>query len=259
MGERTKYAPGTFSWADLSTTDQPAAKQFYSALFGWDAEDMPVGEGVSYSMMHVDGKRVAAIAPQPQPQRDAGAPPAWQSYVTVQDADAAVARAKELGGGAHTDAFDVMDAGRMAVLQDPQGAYFMVWEPRANIGAQLVNGPGLLSWNELYTPDMQAASTFYGELFGWTTAPFENSPAPYLIITNGESGNGGICPSQPPGAPPYWLVYFGVEELDAALEKVGELGGSVMAGPIDIQIAKIAVVADPQGAAFALYDGQFTP
>ena len=201
MGERSEYAPGTFCWTDLSTTDQPGAKAFYGGLLGWEAEDMPVGEGVFYSMMRLGGKNVAAIAPQPQQQRDAGAPPAWQSYVSVEDADAAVERAKALGGTAHAPPFDVMEAGRMAVLQDPQGAFFMVWQPRAHFGAQLVNEPGALAWNELASPDTDASSAFYGELFGWTIAPFEGSPEPYLSIKNGNANNGGIRPLSPPDLP----------------------------------------------------------
>ena len=259
MAERSKYAPGTFSWADLATTEQPAAKAFYSALFGWEAEDVPAGEGVFYSMMRLDGKSVAAIAPQPQQQREAGAPPAWQSYVTVDDADAAVARAKELGGTAHTEAFDVMQAGRMAVLQDPHGAFFLIWQPREHIGAALVNSPGTLTWNELSSPDFDVAKTFYGGLFGWTFAPFEGSPEPYLLIQNGDRGNGGIRPLTPPGVPPHWLVYFGVADLDAALAKLEELGGTRVTEPIDIQVGKIAIVRDPQGAHFAFYAGEFTP
>ena len=259
MGERTEYAPGTFCWVDLTTTDQDAAKAFYTGLFGWEAQDMPVGEDAYYSMQRLDGKDVAAIAPQPQQQRDAGVPPTWNSYVSVQDADATADRAKELGGTVHAPAFDVMEAGRMAVIQDPQGAFFMVWQPREHFGAALVNAPGALVWNELGSPDLDASTAFYSALFGWTIAPFEGSPEPYLSIKNGDANNGGIRPLTPPGAPPHWLVYFGVEDLDAALAKVQELGGIKHAGPIDIQIAKIAVVADPQGAIFALYAGQLEP
>lgn len=259
MGERTQFAPGTFSWADLATTDQAAAKEFYSGLFGWVAQDMPVGEGVFYSMMSLDGKSVAAIAPQPQQQRDAGAPPSWQSYVTVEDADAVVERATELGGTAHAPAFDVMEAGRMAVLQDPHGAFFMIWQPRQHIGASLVNAPGALSWNELASPDFDVATAFYGGLFGWTFAPLEGSPEPYLLIQNGERGNGGVRPLMPPGVPPHWLVYFGVADLDASLSKLDQLGGSRVTEPTDIQVGRIAVVRDPQGAAFALYSGEFSP
>jgi predicted enzyme related to lactoylglutathione lyase len=259
MGERTEYAPGAFCWADLTTTDQPAAKSFYTALFGWSAEDNPVGDTAVYSMMSMQGKHVAAIAPQPQAQRDANVPPAWNSYISVESADASAERAKELGGNVHAPAFDVMQAGRMAVIQDPQGAFFEVWQPREHIGAALVNAPGALVWNELASPDLNASSAFYSALFGWTIAPFESSPEPYLAIDNAGTGNGGIRPLTPPGMPPHWLVYFGVDELDAALAKLSELGGTTHAGPIDIQIAKIAIVADPQGASFALYDGQLQP
>src|SRR5919108_3402626 len=145
MGERTQYAPGTFCWADLATTDQEAAKAFYSGLFGWEADDMPAGEGVTYSMMRLDGKYAAAIAPQPQQQRDAGVPPAWSSYVSVESADEAADRAARLGATVHAPPFDVLEAGRMAVIQDPQGAFFMVWQPRDHFGAALVNAPGALS------------------------------------------------------------------------------------------------------------------
>ncbi len=259
MGERSQYEPGTFCWADLNTTDQEAAKAFYSGLLGWEAEDMPVGEGVSYSMMSSNGRNVAAIAPQPQQQREAGAPPAWNSYVSVESADATVERVKELGGSVHAPAFDVMEAGRMAVLQDPQGAYLMVWQPRQHIGAALVNAPGALVWNELSSPDLQASKAFYSDLFGWEVAPFEGSPTPYLAIKNAGANNGGMRELAPPGMPPHWLVYFGVEDIDAALTKVEELGGTKIDGPIDIQMAKIGIVQDPQGAFLALYDGALEP
>src|ERR1019366_4597228 len=122
------------------------------------------------------GKNVAAIAPQPQQQRDAGVPPVWNSYVSVESADAAAERAEELGGTVHAPAFDVMEVGRMAVMQDPQGAYFMVWQPRQHFGAALVNAPGALVWNELACTDLDASTAFYSGLFGWTIAPFQGSP-----------------------------------------------------------------------------------
>jgi predicted enzyme related to lactoylglutathione lyase len=260
MGERTRYAPGTFCWVELSTTDQEAAKSFYGALLGWQADDRPVGdEGYVYSMMQVGGDNVAAIATQPDQQREAGVPPLWNSYVSVEDADASAARAGELGATVHAPPFDVMDVGRMAVIQDPQGAFFMLWQPKAHFGASLVNAPGALVWNELNSPDLDASSAFYSQLFGWTIAPFEGSPEPYLSIKVGEANNGGIRPLTPPGTPPHWLAYFGVEEIDAALAQVKELGGNVLAGPIDIQIAKIGIVQDPQGAVFALYAGALEP
>ena len=256
MGERTQYTPGTFSWTDLNTTDQQAAKDFYSKLFGWEITDMPAGEDVVYSMAAIDGKWVAAISPQPEMQRDAGAPPSWNSYVTVESADEALAKAKELGATVHADAFDVMEAGRMGVVQDPQGAFFLVWEPKQHIGAQLVNAPGALSWNELGSPDLDGSAKFYGDLFGWTTSPMDMGDSPYLVISTAAGrSNGGIRPPAPQGAPPFWLVYFATDDLDGALRKVTDLGGNVLVDTTDIGVAKIAVAQDPQGAVFALYAG----
>ncbi len=259
MGERTQYTPGTFCWADLTTTDQAAAKTFYGGLFGWEAVDMPVGDGVHYSMQRVDGKDVAAISPQPQQQREAGVPPTWNSYVSVENADAVAARARELGATVHAPPFDVMEAGRMAAIQDPQGAYFLIWQAKQHFGAALVNAPGALSWNELSSPDLEASKTFYSSLFGWSVEPFEGSPQPYLTIKNGDQNNGGIRELDSPGPPPHWLVYFAIDDIDQGLAKVEQLGGTKHAGPVDIGIAKIAVVADPQGAIFALYAGQLEP
>ncbi|HWX95779.1 MAG TPA: VOC family protein [Solirubrobacteraceae bacterium] len=256
MSERTQYPAGAFCWTDLTTTDQQAAKAFYAGLFGWEAEDMPVGEGVFYSMQRLRGKDVAAISPQPPQQREAGVPPTWNSYVSVESADAALERAKELGATVHAPAFDVLEAGRMGVIQDPQGAFLLAWEPRQHHGAALVNEPGAFVWNELNTTDPEGAIPFYSGLFGWQIEPAGGTAEPYLSIKNGEANNGGMRGLGQPGVPPHWLVYFAVEDIDAAIARVAELGGSKMVGPIDIQIAKIAVVSDPQGAFFALYAGQ---
>ncbi len=258
MGERSAYMPGTFCWSELTTSDQDAAKAFYGPLLGWQADDIPIGEDAYYSMQLIGGKRVAAIAPQPQQQRDAGVPPLWNSYISVADADAVAERAKELGADVHAPPFDVMTVGRMAVIQDPQGAYFMPWQPREQIGAELVNAPGALVWNELQSPDLDASAAFYGDLFGWKIEQSSGMADAYLTIKNGDANNGGMRELTPP-APPSWLTYFGTQDIDAALAKVDELGGSKLAGPIDIQIATIAVVADPQGAVFALYAGELEP
>jgi uncharacterized protein len=258
MSERTSYTPGTFSWTDLTTTDQEAAKAYYGELFGWQAEDRPVAEDTYYSMMLLDGKAVAAISPQPPQQRDAGAPPSWNSYLTVESADEALERAKQLGATVHAPAFDVFDAGRMGVVQDPSQAFFLVWEPKEHIGASLVNAPGALSWNELASPDMDASAGFYGELFGWTLDPMEGSEMPYMVIKNSEGhSNGGIRPVMPPGTPPHWLVYFGADDVEATVAKASELGGSVLVEPMPIGPGQITVVQDPHGAVFALYGGHF--
>jgi len=256
MGERTKYLPGTFSWVDLNTPDQEGAKAFYSGLFGWAADDRPVTDGVVYSMQQIGGKSVAAISPQMQDQREQGVPPLWNSYITVESADEVAARAGELGADVHAPPFDVMDVGRMAVIQDPQGAFFMIWEPKTTIGAELVNAPGAFCWNELYTPDLEGAKSFYGQLFGWEWTQFEQSPDPYFVIMNQGHSNGGIRGLPRPDMPPHWLVFFATEDIDATMSRAAELGGQEMMAPLDIGIAKVAVLKDPQGAVFALYAGQ---
>jgi predicted enzyme related to lactoylglutathione lyase len=256
MAERTKYAPGTFSWTDLSTTDQEGAKQFYGGLFEWDADDQPVGDGMTYSMMNLGGKPVAGISTQNDMQREFGAPPAWNSYVTVESADAAADRATQLSAKVIAPPFDVMDVGRMAVIQDPQGGFFMVWEPKLHIGASVVNTHGALSWNELATADMDGSAEFYKELFGWQADPMEDMPFPYRIIQNAGASNGGMRPSQE-NEPTYWLVYFGTDDIDASVAKSGELGGTTLMGPMDIGMGKIAILQDPQGAVFALFAGHF--
>jgi uncharacterized protein len=258
MGHRTQYTPGTFSWVDLSARDADAAKGFYHDLFGWQAEDLPIPDGGYYSMQRLDGGTVAAIAPQPPPMREAGAPPVWQSYITVQSADESATRAGELGANVVMPAFDVMEAGRMAVIQDPQSAFFQVWEPRGTIGAALVNAPGALTWNELASPDVDASLDFYGTLFGWEFEETEGGGMPmrYVAIKNAGANNGGIREKQPQ-EPPYWLVYFGTTDAAASTAKIGELGGNTIAGPYDIGMGKIAIVQDAQGAVFALFEGQF--
>jgi uncharacterized protein len=265
MGERTSHEHGVFSWIDLAVPDADAAKSWYSDLFGWDFEDLPIDTGGVYSMARIGGRSVAAIS-----QAQEGQPPAWNSYVTVDDADAAAAKAGELGGNAMMPPFDVMEAGRMAVLQDPTGAVFAVWQPGTSIGAELVNDPGALSLNQLNTGDPEAAERFYSALFGWrfgalTEAELAEAGAgadqQYWGIHNGEQLNGGMMPlSQAgPGAPPAWLAYFTIADLDAAVGRITELGGQVLLPPTAIQSGRIAVAQDPQGAVFALFEGEVDP
>jgi uncharacterized protein len=251
MGERTSHAPGTFSWVDLATTDAGAAKSFYGGLLGWDFEDMPVSDSPPYTMARIGGRTAAALYPKCDDQ----APPAWLSYVTVEDSDATAGRAAELGATIIDEAFDVLDAGRMAVLQDPTGAVFAVWQPRASIGAEIVNEPGALCLNQLNTSDPEAAQAFYAGLFGWT---FRGVPGEaYWGIDNGERLNGGMMPlPAEAGAPSHWLAYFTSSDVDASAAKIGGLGGRVLVGPVPVPSGRIAVAADPQGAVFGLVEGR---
>jgi predicted enzyme related to lactoylglutathione lyase len=253
MAERTSHAPGTFSWVDLSTTDTDGAKAFYAGLFGWDTEDNPIPEGGVYTMLSKGGKNVAALSGARE-----GQPSAWNSYVTVESADASAAAAQEHGGTLAMEAFDVMDVGRMAVVQDPMGAFLAVWEPRASIGAQRVNETGALTHNQLDTSDPDRAQGFYAGVFGWRFEAVEGSDMPYWGIYNGDRLNGGMMPLEAEGGvPSHWLVYFGSDSVDDDAARVGELGGQVIVPPTPIPGGRILVAQDPQGAVFALFSGRF--
>jgi uncharacterized protein len=254
MGERTSHPPGTFSWTDLATSDPDDAKRFYTGLFGWDFEDQPVpGDAGVYTMLRKDGKDVAALF-----QAREGMPTFWGAYVTVESADSAAAKANELGGTLVMEPFDVMDVGRMAVVHDPTGAIFSVWEPRGSIGASLVNVPGAITLNQLNTTDPQSAERYYTELFGWRIEEMSGGAAPYWGIYLGDRVNGGMMQMPPDsGAPSHWLTYFGTEDVDRDAGRVGELGGQVTLPPMDVPGGRILVAQDPQGAFFGLFAGRF--
>jgi predicted enzyme related to lactoylglutathione lyase len=256
MGERTSYPPGTFCWVDLATDDQQAAKAFYGELLGWQYEDTPIGEGQVYSMARLDGHDVAAVGPLQGPE---GVPPHWNCYVSVEDADATAARAAGLGATVLAEPFDVFESGRMAVVQDPQGAIVSLWQPNNHIGATLVNAIGALTWNDLISPDVDASASFYRGLFGWQIDEVPESGGQYWSILNAGNRNGGLMP-QPPDSHPAWNLYFAVEDVDATLARAAERGGQTIAGPMDIPNGtRLAVLADPQGAVFSVASGPLDP
>src|SRR3954470_21323361 len=192
MGERTSYTHGTFSWVDNATTDQGAAKSFYSTLFGWDYDDSPVGDSIYYSMAKLGESYVGAISPQQEDERAMGVPPHWNSYITVDDVDAVSARVEELGGTLHAPPFDVMDVGRMAALSDPTGAVAYLWQPKRHIGAGVVNEPGAFSWNEFGPRDPDVAEQFWADLLGWQFQRIDAGPVDYWAILNAGRSNGGV-------------------------------------------------------------------
>jgi len=260
MGERTHYEPGTFCWVGLATSDPPAAKAFYTSLFGWEAEDLSAGAAGTFTMLRRSGKDVAILYMQQPEARAAGAPPHWTSYISVEDADETAARAGELGGAAvFREPFDVLDAGRVAAIQDPTGAIVSLWQARSRIGATLVNDVGALCWNELATTDVERAKSFFGALLGWE---YETDPdSSYVSIRNAGSLNGGIRQQseQEHDMPPNWLPYFTVENADDAARRAEQLGGRRLNPTMEIHIGRFAVVADPQGAAFAVFEGVTDP
>jgi predicted enzyme related to lactoylglutathione lyase len=253
MGERTSHPPGTISWSDLGTTDPEAAKTFYSSLFGWEQNDLPIPSGGTYTMLRKDGRDAAALSAAQE-----GMPAFWNTYVTVESAADAAAKAAELGATVIAEPFDVMDAGRMAVIQDPTGAMFSVWEPGQSIGAEIVNAPGALTLSQLNTGDPDRAVEFYSALFGWDSEAMEGGPMPYWGFSLGGRLAGGMM-LMPPGmeAPPHGLNYYGTESVDDAVERIGELGGQILIEPTEVPGGKILVAADPQGAIFGLWSGQY--
>jgi predicted enzyme related to lactoylglutathione lyase len=249
MPDRTEYAPGTPNWVDLQTSDPRAAKTFYTGLFGWEYDDQPMpGGGDPYSMATMRGRHVAAIAPLPPQQ---GVPPHWNTYVATPDVDGLVTRVPNAGGTVVMPPMDVMDAGRMAVIQDPTGGVIALWQAKNNIGAETVNDPNTFSWSELHTPDVAKAADFYAKVFGWEPAKFEEMD--YTVFNNQGQGIGGATKPQMEGVPPNWLVYFAVDDTDATVAKAKQQGGTVLSEPMDIpDVGRFAVLADPQGAVFAI-------
>lgn len=253
MTEVTRHEPGSFSWAELATSDPKAAKSFYGGVFGWTFVDSPMGAGPEdiYTRVQVRAKDVGALYRMMPDQAAQGVPPHWMCYVTVASADTAAAKALSLGGKVLAPAFDVMTYGRMAILQDPEGAALAVWEPRDHIGAERVNEPGAFGWMELASRNVAGAKAFYTGLFGWGLKDSEEYPE---FVLGGRS-IGGILPirAEMGAMPAAWGVYWQVADCDGAVAKAKALGGAVLMGPRDIEkVGRFAVIQDPQGAMFSI-------
>jgi uncharacterized protein len=255
MGERTGFAPGTFCWADLGARNPEGAQRFYGELFGWTAEITPGG----YWMLTLEGKNVAGLFAAPEDFT-----PAWLSYVSTPDADGIAERARALGAAVPVEPRDIgppgVNVGRSAILADPQGATFGLWQPGLHLGAQLVNDVGAMVWNQLLTPDPEAAKAFYAELFEWTYETLEGSQTPYSNIRNREGWlNGGIMALPAPEVPPQWLVSFTVEDAAATARRAEELGGAVAQPPTPTPVGEVAEFRDPEGAGFSIFAGEPEP
>ena len=249
-----KHAPGAFCWPELGTTDRAGAKKFYEGLFSWAAEDVPAGPGMIYTMLRLEGREVGALYELRPEQRQQGVPPNWLIYVAVESADHAAEKAKSLGGQVLMGPFDVMDVGRMAVIRDPQGAVFAVWQAKLHIGTRIAGVNGTMGWSELHTPDTEAGRKFYTGLFGWGAKVSDMGPMKYTEWVNQGQSIGGMMQLDPAmKAPPNWLTYFMVGDCDATVARAKELGGSICMPPMDIpKVGRFAVLTDPQGAAFAV-------
>jgi len=277
--QRDGYIPGVPCWIDTSQPDPAAAASFYGDLFGWELEDvMPADAPGSYFMARLHGGDVAAVGAQPE-----GGPPTavWNTYIWVDSADSTAAKVRDAGGQVMMEPFDVMDAGRMAVFADPEGAVFCVWQANRHRGAQIVNEPGSLTFNGLNTRDVDGAKSFYRSVFGWDTLDLggggemwrlqgygdhleERNPG--LRKRTAEAGAPGfedvVAALNPIGAdqpdvPPHWSVTFSVESADATADRAAQLGGRVVAPPFDAPWVRMSVLTDPQGATFIA--SQFVP
>lgn len=256
MAETTSHAPGAFSWVELGTTDQKAAKEFYGKLFGWAFRDQDMGPGGVYTTFTLKGKAVGA-AYTLDPKTHGGVPAHWMPYVATADADASARRAVELHGTLAAPAFDVMDYGRMAVLTDPTGAAISVWQAKSHHGLEIVDEPGAFCWGQLNTNDTAKAEAFYTSLFGWNAKTGSDGGMTYTEWITGGKPIGGMMTLPPgAGAPPHWLSYFAVADCDATAAKAASLGATTHVPPKDIPgMGRFAVFADKQGAAFAIYKG----
>ena len=274
MPERDRYIPGVPCWADTSQPDPEAATEFYSGLFGWEFQDsMPPDSPGSYFIASLKGKAVAAVGAQPE-----GAPPEpmWNTYVSVASADETAQKVRDAGGTIISEPFDVMDAGRMAVCMDPEGAAFCIWQSEEMPGSQLVNEHGTVNFNVLNTRDATAAKKFYGAVFGWGTLGLgggvemwtldgygdhleEIQPGTKEAVSEvgGPEGFADVVASlvpigeDQPDTPAHWSVTFAVDDADAIAARAGELGGSVVVPPFDAPWVRTTVLADPAGASFS--------
>jgi predicted enzyme related to lactoylglutathione lyase len=248
---------GTFCWPELSTTDQKGGTAFYRTLFGWDVNEQPIGPTETYTIFQMRGRDVAAAASMRNEERQHGVPSHWSSYISVQSADQAARRAGQLGGKVLMPPFDVMDAGRMAVVQDPTGAVFHVWQPNKHVGARIQREPGALCWTELATRDTNAAEKFYTEMFGWSSKlGGAGTPAEYTEFSVGGTPQAGMLRMTPewgPDVPPHWMPYFQVSDCDATAARAREMGGRANVPPTDVpNVGRFAMLVDPQGAMFSV-------
>jgi uncharacterized protein len=251
MAHFKSHAPGSFCLFELSTPNQEAAKRFYTSLFGWACADNPNSPVGVYTMFTLDGRDVAGAYTQFKQQTAAGMPPYWDIYISTTSADETAKNAAELGGQVVMPPFDVSTYGRMAVIRDPTGATFCIWEAKTLIGVETKNEPGSFCWVDLITPDPETAAKFYTDLFGWTLLPGEGG---YQHLKNGEEFIGGIPPANP-NSRPHWMSYAQVKDCDATVAKAQELGSKVLVEPMSIgNVGRMSIIRDPQGGAFAVFE-----
>lgn len=254
---RPSHSIGSPVWFELATADQQGAKAFYSALFGWQADDVAMNDpgGGLYTLFKLDGDEVAAAYTLMKDQLDQGVPPSWYSYFRVEDCDASVALCQRLGGSLVVPAMDVQDLLRMAVLQDPEGALFCIAQLNQHPGVGRIRQTNCVTWVELATRDLARAEAFYRELLGWQLTDHADSPAPYKIINSGDGRVGGVMQMTKEWGdiPSHWSLYLQVDDVDQTLQLARQHGGEICVPGFDAPgVGRIARINDPAGAGFYL-------
>jgi predicted enzyme related to lactoylglutathione lyase len=252
----TSHASGTFCWPELYTNDPVGARRFYAELLGWDVREIPLGPGQVYTVFTLNGADAAACYGNVPDLYEVKLPPHWMPYVAVDNADLTAITAIAAGGRVLKAPFDVPMTGRMAVLRDPTGAVFCVWQDKGKPGIGIVREPGALHWTELVTGDTEAAARFYQLLFGWRRElwPSPDEPA-YHLFDNGGVMAGGMTTIAPetPAMRPVWAIYFQVEDCEDTVERARGLGGRLTVAVQTVPgVGTFAFVADPTGAHFGV-------
>ncbi len=252
-----RYEPGRFCWAELETTNQEDAVRFYGGLFGWDAEERAIDQERTYSTFKLNGDNSAAAFPFNREQMARGHQPMWRTYVSVNDAFETTQKAAQLGGRVITEPTDIFDNGRMAVIQDPTGAFIELWEAGTRQGAERQSEPGSITWNELMTDDTRTAQEFYCALFGWTASRQDTPTGEYITFMDGDEQIAGMMakPENMADAPSSWMVYFAVSDCADSANRSLSLGAHVAVEPTDIPgVGQFAVIQDPEGAVFSILE-----
>lgn len=257
MSDTPSYRQGDFYWNELATTDAAKAKAFYGPLFGWAPRDVPMGEGMTYTMLRLGDEEIGALF-QIGGEQMAGMPSHWSFYIYCDDVDAATAAAKAQGATVMMEPFDIPDVGRMSTLTDPTGAVISFMKGGGHPGAaRLAGAPGSFSWWELMTPDAAKAKAFYGSVIGYGQESVDmGGGMEYGMLKVGDQSVAGVFQmvgDQWAGIPPNWMGYVTVADCDATVAKAKELGGTVKMGPDDVPgVGRFAVIADPTGGVFAV-------
>jgi predicted enzyme related to lactoylglutathione lyase len=250
-----KPQPGTFCWIELGTTDVKKAKAFYKGLFGWTFNDIPMGDGEDYTFLQLKKKGVGGFYPLPLGKKAGKLPVFWLPYILVENVARTVARIEKAGGTLFKGPMQVMDMGEMAILQDPTGATFALWQPLQKGQPTAERVPGAVYWHDLNTPDPKKAAAFYAKIFGWKQVNQDYGGNAYYLQTLGGKGIGGIWPHMAKGSKPSWVTHWGVTDCAKTTAKVKKLGGRVIMGPIAVPGAAIfSLLQDPQGAVLGIIE-----